>query len=238
MFACLLAFKLVLHVCWDRLGCCCCRRQSAWSVPCGVAPCRAVHISIPQHALFLLLPACSAPRPHPHTPAHTPWPFPRALRCSLQQFGGADLTRLPLSVVTLHADVDMVLPLVLPPELRLEELTLTTTRLLCDWAQLCKQVRVRVRQARVVWYSLAASCATNLHLSSLAAAAHLLLSTAANRCPVTCCCQPTHFAASICCQVTRRAYIEASSIDLFVPQPGPDEGPPACLFRHAADGFK
>ena len=56
------------------------------------------------------------------------------------QFGGADLSRLPRTLRTLHADLDAVLPLALPLGLRLEELSITTGHLLVDWGQLCSQV--------------------------------------------------------------------------------------------------
>jgi hypothetical protein len=83
---------------------------------------------------FLLSAAC---RPVPAPP------------CSLQQFAGADLTRLPRSLRTLSADLDAVLPLRLPEGLVLEELNLATSRLLVDWGRLCKQVGVGVGEG--VW---------------------------------------------------------------------------------------
>ena len=60
---------------------------------------------------------------------------------SLVHFGSADLSRLPASLETLTADLYLALPLALPPGLRLQELDVSCSRLLVDWAQLCSQVR-------------------------------------------------------------------------------------------------
>ncbi|PRW20190.1 hypothetical protein C2E21_9235 [Chlorella sorokiniana] len=67
---------------------------------------------------------------------------------SLQRFGSADFSRLPLSLEVLQADLYMALPLALPPALRLQELDVSAARMLVDWDQLCSQVeRVIVMEA-------------------------------------------------------------------------------------------
>ena len=60
-------------------------------------------------------------------------------RCSLQQFGSAELSRLPLSLETLHLDVYIAVPLLLPAALRLQELVVSAYHILVDWQQLCGQ---------------------------------------------------------------------------------------------------
>ena len=59
--------------------------------------------------------------------------------CSLQQFDSAELSRLPLSLQTLHLDVYITVPLVLPAALRLQELIVSAYHILVDWQQLCSQ---------------------------------------------------------------------------------------------------
>ena len=64
---------------------------------------------------------------------------PAPCRCSLQQFGSAELSRLPLSLETLHLDVYIAVPLLLPAALRLQELVVSAYHILVDWQQLCGQ---------------------------------------------------------------------------------------------------
>ena len=67
-------------------------------------------------------------------------PLAQLKRLALRQFGSADLARLPASLECLDADLYTALPLALPPGMQLQELTLTSSRLLVDWALLCTQV--------------------------------------------------------------------------------------------------
>lgn len=79
-------------------------------------------------------------------------------------FGTADLSRLPLSLRKLQADLFAALPLALPPGLHLQELDISCSRLLVDWTQLCTQVGAG-QGSGPLWVNSSASChpSTFLH---------------------------------------------------------------------------